>query len=71
MIHRVMMMMVMMMVMVVVVVVVVVVVDDHHGLVAVAVLHALFVHAFFYHAGLCIFSAGDRRHCERDGDQSR
>lgn len=60
MIHRV--MMVMMMVMVV---------DDHHGLVAVAVLHALFVHVFFHHAGLRIFSAGDRRHCERDGDQSR
>jgi hypothetical protein len=53
----------------VVMMMVVVVVDDHHGLVA--VLHALFVRAFFHHTGLRIFSAGDRRHCERDGDQSR
>jgi hypothetical protein len=58
MIHRVVMVMMM----------VVMVVDDH-GLVA--VFHALFVHAFFRHAGFRIFSAGDRRHCERDGDQSR
>ena len=62
MIHRVMMVMMMMMMMVV---------DDHHGLVAVAVLHALFVHVVFHHAGLRIFSTGDRRHCECDGDQSR
>jgi hypothetical protein len=60
MIHRVVMVMMMMVVMVV---------DDHHGLVA--LFHALFVHAFFHHAGFRIFSAGDRRHCERDGDQSR